>query len=104
MQYLSLPVRPMVAPEKNALLRMLRWLNVAPFGEPVVPLVNWMFTASVFLSSLLSSLSRARERSVAIFGTASKRINPGASVPMQIRAFSDGSLADAKWPGQDVAI
>ena len=26
---------------------MLRWVSVAPFGRPVVPLVNWMLIASV---------------------------------------------------------
>jgi hypothetical protein len=25
---------------------MLKWLSVAPFGRPVVPLVNWMLIAS----------------------------------------------------------
>jgi hypothetical protein len=31
---------------KKPLLRMLWWLSVAPFGKPVVPLVNWMLIAS----------------------------------------------------------
>ena len=34
---------------------MLKWESVAPFGEPVVPLVNWMLIAS-------SGSSAARQR------------------------------------------
>ena len=33
-------------PTNNALLTRLWWLSVAPFGEPVVPLVYWMFAAT----------------------------------------------------------
>ena len=31
---------------KNPLLRMLRWLRVAPLGRPVVPEVYWMLIGS----------------------------------------------------------
>ena len=31
---------------KRALLTMLWWVRVAPFGDPVVPEVNWMLIAS----------------------------------------------------------
>src|ERR1700730_386128 len=37
---------PVASPTKNALLIRLRCDSVAPFGNPVVPLVNWIFTAS----------------------------------------------------------
>ena len=32
---------------KRALLTMLKWVKVAPLGEPVVPLVNWMLIGVV---------------------------------------------------------
>ena len=35
------------SPMKKPLLRMLRWLSVAPFGNPVVPLVYWMLIGVV---------------------------------------------------------
>ena len=31
---------------KKPLLRMLRWVSVAPFGKPVVPDVYWMLIGS----------------------------------------------------------
>ena len=31
---------------KKPLLRMLRWLSVAPLGKPVVPEVYWMLIGS----------------------------------------------------------
>ena len=34
-------------------------MSVAPFGKPVVPLVNWMFTASVHFSSAATAASLA---------------------------------------------
>jgi hypothetical protein len=38
--------KAMPAQTFSPLLRMLWWLSVAPLGEPVVPLVNWMLMAS----------------------------------------------------------
>ena len=34
---------------KKPLLRMLWWVSVAPFGKPVVPLVNWMLIGIIEL-------------------------------------------------------
>ncbi len=40
-------VRRIASPTKKPLLRMLRWVSVAPLGKPVVPEVNWMLIGSV---------------------------------------------------------
>ena len=34
------------SPMNSPLFKMLRWLSVAPLGNPVVPLVYWMLMAS----------------------------------------------------------
>src|SRR5262245_59558787 len=39
---------------------MLKWVSVAPFGEPVVPLVNWILIASSGSSAAESPSSRPR--------------------------------------------
>ncbi|MDR8850746.1 hypothetical protein FEP99_03771 [Burkholderia pseudomultivorans] len=44
---------------KRALLTTLRCVSVAPFGLPVVPLVNWMLIGSVAASVAPSASSRA---------------------------------------------
>src|SRR5262245_6232658 len=46
--------------QKRALLTMLKCDRVAPFGEPVVPLVNWMLIASSGSSAAVSASSRPR--------------------------------------------
>ena len=46
MQTRSLGVRRCASPMKKPLLRMLWCVSVAPFGAPVVPLVNWMLIGS----------------------------------------------------------
>ena len=42
MHTLSAAVSRMPSPTKNPLLTMLKCVSAAPFGVPVVPLVNWM--------------------------------------------------------------
>ena len=42
----SADVYPQVSPTKNALLRRLWWVRVAPLGWPVVPDVYWMLIGS----------------------------------------------------------
>ena len=42
----SAGVRRMASPMKKPLFRMLRCVSVAPFGNPVVPLVNWILMGS----------------------------------------------------------
>src|SRR3954451_14099486 len=46
---------------KKPLLRMLRWLSVAPFGKPVVPLVYWMLIGSSHESRDIRSRSACGE-------------------------------------------
>ena len=46
-----------VSVTKNPLLRMLRWLSVAPLGKPVVPDVYWMLIGSPGSSTLIRSRS-----------------------------------------------
>ena len=43
---------------KKPLLRMLRWLRVAPFGLPVVPDVYWMLIGSSASSDHVTSSAR----------------------------------------------
>ena len=42
----SCSVNFIAPPMKKPLLRMLWWVSVAPLGNPVVPLVNWMLIGS----------------------------------------------------------
>ena len=46
MQSRSSSVKPISSVTKKPLLRMLRWLSVAPLGQPVVPEVYWMLIGS----------------------------------------------------------
>ena len=46
MQTPSSAVSRMPSPTKKPLLTMLKCVSVAPFGVPVVPLVNWMLKIS----------------------------------------------------------
>jgi hypothetical protein len=52
-------VRAIVWAVKRALLTMLWWDSVAPFGEPVVPDVNWMLIGSSNWSDASRSASSA---------------------------------------------
>ena len=56
---------------------MLRWESVAPFGSPVVPLVNWMLTASVFFRLGWSAFRAETCSGLASGATPSKSIQPG---------------------------
>ena len=53
----------MHSPMKKPLLRMLRWVSVAPLGKPVVPLLNWMFWAGLFITAadVLAALALATQ-------------------------------------------
>ena len=73
-------VRRMHSPMKKPLFRILRCVSVAPLGKPVVPLVNWMLIASVFLrpaaiGSIRASLGLPRASSSV------NRSMPGCSSP-----------------------
>src|SRR3546814_2411294 len=49
---------PARTPTAAPLLRMLRCESVTPFGRPVVPLVNWILTASRGSGATSSRIAR----------------------------------------------
>ncbi len=56
---------------------MLRWLSVAPLGNPVVPEVYWMLIGSVFVSPACMPLSSLADTSSAWASSSSQ-----SDVPM----------------------
>ena len=76
MQSRSCSVKLISSVVKKPLLRMLRWLSVAPLGLPVVPEVYWMLIGS-------SGVSAASRSATAPPGTDSPSANKAAqsSVP-----------------------
>ena len=72
---------------KYPLLRMFRWLSVAPLGRPVVPDVYWMFTAS---SACRPAAIEARRDSSGSTNSASH-----SGVPMRTTFCSSGALGRA---------
>ena len=92
--------------QKRALLTMLKCDSVAPFGAPVVPLVNWMLIASSGSSAALNVSSRPRCAGPPSLHTCRydrQRGGTGSS-SSRITCFSDGSrtlsstsLAPLKW-------
>ena len=93
--------------QKRALLTMLKCDSVAPFGAPVVPLVNWMLIASSGSSAARqrvepAALRRPAEREQPAH-TTEQRGGTGSS-SSSTTCFSDGSrtlsstsLAPLKW-------
>ena len=83
---------------------MLWCVSVAPLGDPVVPLVNWILTGSSNCSVAASAASVPRWRAPPIRATSSKGIVPGqAGPPIWITARSCGSRAACRSPGGDFA-
>ena len=68
--------------QERALLTILKWVSVAPFGEPVVPEVNWILMASSGSSAADSASSRARCAGPATARNAANRIAPGRQRPL----------------------
>src|SRR6266581_2060925 len=62
-------------PIKNALLRMLWWVRVAPYGKPVVPDVYWMLIGS----SNCSVASRSRISSMLVLAASRLRASQPSS-------------------------
>ncbi len=85
----------------RALLTTLRCVRVAPFGLPVVPLVNWILMGSVSARPAPSTSRPACSRSVRpCASTSSKRSMPagGASL-IDTTARSAGRRAACRAPG-----
>ncbi|MDR8832122.1 hypothetical protein FEQ02_03182 [Burkholderia pseudomultivorans] len=90
---------------ERALLTTLRCVSVAPFGLPVVPLVNWMLIGSVDASvapSASSAVASTASRPRAI--TSAKRNMPaGATSPIDTTMRRLGTRAACRSPGVAVA-
>ena len=78
--------KPWPRPTKNPLLRMLRWLSVAPFGNPVVPDVYWMLMASPGASP-----ARRASRSPSVTCPAPATISSNSSSQKKIARSSAGT-------------
>ena len=85
------------------MLRILWWVSVTPFGEPVVPLVNWMLMAS---SNCRISPARRAARDAArrpCRATSSNAMVPGHfGPPIWITWRSCGSFAARRRPGSEL--
>ena len=105
MQSRSSAVNCIAAVTKLALLTMLSWVSVAPFGAPVVPEVNWMLTASPgfsvaeIASRRLVLVAAAHRRHVAEVEHAGRCVLAHADDDFEL-----GSLAAASPPGSAEAI
>ena len=99
---LSSGVSRIASPTKRPLLRMLRWLSVAPLGAPVVPLVNWMLIAS---SGRSCAASDARRSIAAVVAAAARPANGRQpawySSPSVTTSRRWGSASDASSPGAE---
>ena len=89
---------------KLALLTMLSWVSVAPFGAPVVPEVNWMLTASPgFSDSEIRSRRSCSSRPPRAITSAKLNMPGEVSSPMRMTNFRCGSLAAFSLPGSALA-
>src|SRR5882672_3418708 len=86
MQMRSFSVSRIVSPMKKPLLRMLWWVSVAPFGMPVVPLVNWM---------LIGSSNCSRDASLASRAAAVVNVVEGKEI--RIKTFADTDERGQRW-------
>ncbi len=76
----SAAVSFMHSPMKKPLFKMLRCVSVAPFGNPVVPLVNWMLIGSVLLS-VAATASTCGSSAWPLASQSEKRSMPGWFAP-----------------------
>ncbi len=101
---LSFSVRRIASPTKKPLLRMLRWVSVAPLGLPVVPEVNWMLIGSSAFNVAPSAASRSFSASDGGVSNSPKLDMPGVfSSPRRMTNCSVGSFAAFNAPGWDEA-
>ena len=108
MQTLSSGPSFCASPMKKPLLRMLWWLSVAPFGAPVVPLVNWMLMGSSNCSRPASSARRARwtgvpRAAISANGMRARGVAADLDHGLQQRQAAAGAVAQLGQHGQIVA-
>lgn len=105
MQSESCSVKRIAIAIERALLTTLRCVSVAPFGLPVVPLVNWMLIGSLAesVAPIASSSAGSTARRPRAITSAKRNMPAGATSPIDTIVRRLGTRAACRSPGVAVA-
>ena len=100
----SLSVNFIVSETKYPLFRILKWVRVAPLGNPVVPLVNCMLIGSSGCSKAAIDSTCCSDDEDAACPNSANRYMPGlSSSPRQITVLSEGIFSACRLPASQTS-